>query len=96
MIKLLSIPVGSFTGIKNVWNFATRSTDNQPSFVVGGYYGNKFAIIDVSNGYEFFNVDTGGRQRMIDVGLRINTSKEIHASEFTVAICVNGHDQHHY
>ncbi len=60
LVKLLSIPVGSFTGISKIWKL---STDNQPTFVVGGYYGNNFATVDVSNGYEFFRVDTGGRQR---------------------------------
>jgi hypothetical protein len=48
--------VGSFTGISKIWML---SSNNWPSFVVGGYYGNNFATVDSSN--EFFRADTGGR-----------------------------------
>ena len=73
LIKLLSIPVGSFTGICKIWK---SFNGNRPSFIVGGYYGNNFATVDVTNGYEFFRADTGGRQRSIDVWIDDDMSNE--------------------
>ena len=89
-VKLLSIPVGSFTGISKIWKL---TTNNQPNFVVGGYYGNNFATVDVSNGYEFFRVDTGGRQRAIDVWMDsdlCDESKLPHSA--LIATCANRDD----
>jgi WD domain, G-beta repeat len=92
LIKLLSVPVGSFTGISRVWNI---SMDNMPMIVVGGYFGNSFAIVDVSSGYEFFRVDTGGRQRAIDICMSdymVNQSRM--PDSIAVATFMNRHDGH--
>ena len=56
-----SMPVSSLTGITRIWRQRSQN------LVVAGYYGNLYRIVDVSTGYIFFQVDTGGRQRICDL-----------------------------
>ena len=88
MTKLLAVPVAPFTGISMVWNL---SSPLSTEIIVGGYYGNLFAVIDVVSGYEILRVDTGGRQRIIDVG-RHDTNAAPFPHSWIVATCVNRPD----
>jgi hypothetical protein len=87
MTLLLSFPAVSLTGISKVWSLSTISDH----IIVGGYYGNHFAVVDVVSGYEFFCVNMGGRQRIVDVG-----GHGLDATTFpyswVIAACINQPD----
>lgn len=82
LVKLLSVHVGSFSGIFLIWNMLLH--DGLSSIVVGGYYGNIFAVVDVTCGYEFLSIDTGGRQRTIEVF----AGKKHDQIKFPVPLCI--------
>jgi len=65
LTSLLRTPLQSFTGLERLWRISTATA--QYSVVVGGYFGNIFSIRDVDKGYEFFHLDTGGRQRSFSI-----------------------------
>jgi WD40 repeat protein len=90
MCKLMAVPLGPFTGISMIWNI---SSSLSTQLIAGGYHGNHFAVVDVSTGYEFFRIDTGGRQRIIDVG-RHDTNTAAFPESWIVATCVNQSDGH--
>lgn len=85
LVKLLSVPVGSFTGISYIWS--VQQSPTKSNIVVGGYRGNVFAVFDVSSGYEHFCVDTGGRQRALDIYAGDGQILSLFPSAARVAIC---------
>jgi hypothetical protein len=102
--KILSLPVGACTGLSYIWSWPTTRSIMMPSadntipsaiederVIVGGYFGNRFTILDYQNGYEFFSVDTGGRQRLLEIYLP-SINRKI-SSQFPIslvcAICCN-------
>jgi len=86
LVMLLSVPVGSFTGLSNIWCYGEKQV------VVGGYYGNRFAIVDVRRGYEFFSFDTGGRQRTLDIWTEDDNNASAFPAGSCVAMCVSRND----
>ena len=86
LVMLLSVPVGSFTGLSNIWCYGEKQ------IVVGGYYGNRFAIVDVRSGYEFFSFDTGGRQRTLDIWIEDDDNASAFPAGSCVAMCVSRND----
>eukprot|EP00956_Cyclotella_meneghiniana_P033127 scaffold93634_cov69-Cyclotella_meneghiniana.AAC.1 len=83
--KVFSIPVAGVTGLRNIWLNGNMKTDGN-SFIVGGYYGNDFVIIDIEDGYQFFRLPTGGRQRRSDVNFDTALS-----NCYAMAVCT-GHN----
>jgi WD40 repeat protein len=63
--SVLSLAVGAFTGVTHILYSEDRCCSTQ--FVVGGYIGNTFAIVDSVSGYEYVSLETGGRQRLLSV-----------------------------
>lgn len=64
--KGISVPIPAMTGISRVW-FEKNSQQNSERFVAAGFFGNTFRVVDVYAGYELFRMDTGGRQRILDL-----------------------------
>lgn len=60
MVRLVSLPLRDFTGLRYVWSLQNR-------IVVGGYVGNDFAIVGVDDSQEYCRLDTGGRQRSLSL-----------------------------
>jgi WD40 repeat protein len=80
MTRLLSLPLKDFTGLSHVW----AGPDGK--IIVGGYYGNEFAIVGLDDGYyEYCRVDTGSRQCMLSLYAPIVTSG---ATEVELAVGV--------
>lgn len=102
--KLLSIPIGGYTGLSHIWLLPNNKVisdtssssssslleynNNHDRVIVGGYHGNRFAIIDVNTGYEFFSIDTGGRQRSMEVYMSTNKTSDYPLGIVT-AVCAN-------
>lgn len=60
-----SMPVSSLSGISQVRY--QRALNGSRSFVVAGYFGNLYRLVDVVSGQTIFQIDTGGRQRIHDL-----------------------------
>lgn len=82
MQKIFSIPVANVTGLRNIWL-------SEDSAVVGGYYGNDFVIFDITSGYEFVRVSTGGRQRRQELLITSDDTKfnAFLPPSYAMAIC---------
>ena len=87
IVKLLSVPIGSFTGLTGIWSYGGSGV------VVGGYYGNKFALVDVDSGYEYCSFDTGGRQRHLSLSVEDQGARsQVFSSRFYAATSVSRKD----
>ena len=56
--------VEAFTAILHIWTFVDKG---RAIYLLGGYMGNVFKIVESANGYEHFCFDTGGRQRTLSM-----------------------------
>lgn len=84
LYKVFSIPC-QMTGLRNLWLVKNN-------IIVGGYYGNDYAVIDIENGYEYMNVPTGGRQRRTELCFNSpNTIIDSLPISYAMAVCA-GHD----
>ena len=77
--RSLSRPISSLTGVSYLW----RSKDG--ALIAGGYYGNEFAIVDVTTNRRLLRVDSGGRTRRLCVWIDIENTESL---AYTLAICV--------
>ncbi|GAX29512.1 hypothetical protein FisN_36Hh006 [Fistulifera solaris] len=79
---LVSVPCGQLTAITHIFQQTRRDPRTTALDVkhmrescrfeeicVGGYLGNRFSLLDASSGFELANVDTGGRQRPLQIHL---------------------------
>lgn len=69
VFKLSSVirkPVPCLTGISRIWRV-------NKSIIVGGYHGNKYIVLNQSEGYQLLCVDTGGRNRELDLLIDFNS-----------------------
>ena len=67
-LKLRSVlhrPVSCLTGISYIWR--AKLCQSQSIIVVGGYHGNKFIVWNLSEGYQLLCLDTGGRNRQLEL-----------------------------
>ena len=89
-----SIPAGSLSGISQIWCICeTNDTTSFKGLAVGGYYGNTFVVMDVYSGFEYFRVDTGGRQRNMDCWVEWGNSTRITSLvQYGVAVCISQTD----
>jgi len=72
-MKLRSVlhrPVSCLTGITYIWR--AKINQSQSSIIVGGYHGNKFIVWNLSEGYQLLCLDTGGRNRQLDLSIQFN------------------------
>ena len=72
-IKMFSVirrPVPCLTGISHIWQ--TKRNGSPMSIVVAGYHGNKFIVWDQSVGYQLLSLDTGGRNRQLDLAIEFH------------------------
>ena len=88
--KGLSIPVGSLSGISRVW--AVRRPNGDSDYLVAGHHGNIFVVVSAFTGYEFFRVDTGGRQRNSDWFVDSLSDSLCFSRSYGLAVCVNQKD----
>lgn len=88
--KGLSIPIGSLSGISRVW--AVRRPNGDSDYLIAGYYGNIFVVMSAVTGYEFFRVDTGGRQRNSDWFVDSLSDSLCFPRSYGLAVCVNQTD----
>ena len=77
---MLSISLSPFTGLERLWN----CQDTLQSTVVGGYYGNAFALKHFDSEYEFLRIETGGRQRNFCIRLHSGDNGAVSAAYFAV------------
>lgn len=89
LLSVLSYPVGNLTGITNVWHI--RSNEESEYIAIGGYNGNVYSIVHVTNGYEFVRINTGGRQRNICIRDKAKNESSFPRSSL-IAICENRTD----
>jgi WD40 repeat protein len=91
LVRGWSIPASSMTGISQI---LSRPGDSSSSLYVAGYYGNTFRMIDIVSGHEFFQFDTGGRQRIhdCDVNFSPSTSEATELSQYGMVVCMNQKD----
>ncbi len=80
--KGISVPVSSFSGISRIW--LQNTFRNSENCIIAGYYGNIFRVFNVSQGYDLFRVDTGGRQRINDLFFEPDLK--------ALAVCINHKD----
>jgi hypothetical protein len=73
---LLSVNVNSFSALTHIWSVITKDDTKTMPIILAGYFGNRFAVVDYHTGYEFCGVETGGRQRALEV-------YQAHASKFS-------------
>jgi WD40 repeat protein len=64
---LLSVTVSSFSALTHIWSLTSKDNSITAAVILAGYFGNRFAVIDYNTGYEFCGVETGGRQRPLEV-----------------------------
>jgi WD40 repeat protein len=88
--KGFSIPIGSLSGVSRVW--AVRRPNGDSDYLVEGYFGNVFVVVSVFTGYEFFRVDTGGRQRNSDWFVDSLSDSLCFPRSYGLAVCVNQKD----
>ncbi|KAL3937059.1 MAG: hypothetical protein SGBAC_007755 [Bacillariaceae sp.] len=85
LFKGWSVPALSMTGICKLWDQLDSS-----GFLVSGYYGNTYRMMDMKTGHELFHMDTGGRQRSlhcaIDTAPGSLAASEL--SQYAVAVCM--------
>ena len=85
--KLLNVirrPVPCLTGISHIWRSSVNGSPN--SILVAGYHGNIFIVWDQSVGYQLLGLDTGGRNRQLD--LRIAFNNGLRSSSHDIAILI--------
>eukprot|EP00526_Cylindrotheca_closterium_P008281 CAMPEP_0113622156 /NCGR_PEP_ID=MMETSP0017_2-20120614/11343_1 /TAXON_ID=2856 /ORGANISM="Cylindrotheca closterium" /LENGTH=826 /DNA_ID=CAMNT_0000531959 /DNA_START=1 /DNA_END=2481 /DNA_ORIENTATION=+ /assembly_acc=CAM_ASM_000147 len=85
-----SVPAASMTGICKIWDQLDSS-----GFLVSGYYGNTYRMMDMKTGHELFHIDTGGRQRSLHCAIDSTSSGSLAASElskYAIAVCMNQKD----
>eukprot|EP00978_Attheya_sp_CCMP212_P013195 scaffold33114_cov55-Attheya_sp.AAC.2 len=87
----LSLPAASLSGITNIWRRVDSHTKEE-RIIVGGFFGNTFVLLDLFNGYEFFSVDTGGRQRRQDFFVQFTDDGSIGLLSFGIAVCSSRKD----
>ena len=85
--KRLSLPISSLTALTHIW--LAPHENGEQSIIVGGYYGHKFIIFDITKKYVLLQVETGGRQRINDFTIDFRNSgfhfPHQHAFVFSVA-----------
>jgi len=64
----ISRPVSHISKPDRIW-LVQHAEDNLNSIIVGGFHGNKYVVCDLTLGYRFFTVNTGGKQRRYDLSL---------------------------
>lgn len=69
LVKLVETPIWGFTGISLIHR------RDSGELTIGGYHGTQFNVVDFVSGYEYISVDTGGRQRTLDL-LMCDTNEE--------------------
>ena len=89
-----SMPASTMTGISDLIVMPPKRGEEVSSDVyVSGYYGNTYRMIDMSSGYEFFSVETGGRQRIHAFSSEMdNQQKCRNSTGFKMAVCRNNKD----
>ena len=91
LTSLLSVQASSFTGIEHIWT--ARDQCGTMGTFVAGYFGNSFAVLDLSVGREMFRVDSGGRQRSHDLFiLKDDAGVRSHPEVMALAVGVNRKD----
>ena len=87
MHKGISVPIPALTGVMKLWKGLAEN------LVAGGYQSNNFVVIDVGQGCEILNVNTGGRQRSTALDVQLGGRNSIAAlSAHHLAICVGRTD----
>ena len=84
LYKVFTIPVPNMTGLRCLWLV-------ENSIIVGGYYGNDFAVVNIEDGYEYMNVPTGGRQRRTELVIHSPNAMSSFPMSYAMAVCT-GHD----
>jgi hypothetical protein len=92
LCKGWSFPAPSITGVTHLF-FAQDDANDDFNFSisamsVGGYYGNVFRMMDLQSGYESIQIDTGGRQRILDCIVDKPTSHLELPSPYNLAVCM--------
>jgi WD40 repeat protein len=91
-----SFPAPSITGVTHCFFAPNISNDDfnfsQSPMLVGGYYGNIFRLMDVQSGYESIQIDTGGKQRILDCSVEIPTTHMEMPSNYNLAVCMGQRD----
>ncbi len=86
-IKLCSIirrSVPCLTGITHIWHI--NRNELGANIVVAGYHGNKFIVWDQSDGYQLLSLDTGGRNRQLDLGIEFHSGLQSTSHDIAIVI----------
>jgi WD40 repeat protein len=89
--KGFSLPVGSLSGISDLWSIH-RSNGGSSNTFVGGYHGNTFVVVDTDSGYELFRRDTGGRQRSKDFFIDLSFEAQSSSRQHGLVVCSSRKD----
>ena len=85
--KRICMPVSFLTALTHIW--LVPHHNKQQSVIVGGYFGHKFIIFDVTRKYLILQIETGGRQRIHDFVINLQNSgfhfPRYHAFVFCIA-----------
>ena len=87
MHKGISVPIPALTGVMKLWRGPAGN------LFAGGYQSNNYVIIDVGQGCEIMNINTGGRQRSTTLDVQFGERNSIDAlCAHQLAICVGRTD----
>jgi len=87
MYKGISVPVPALTGVMRLWQGPSGN------LLAGGYQSNNYVVLDVTQGCQIMNVNTGGRQRSTTLDVQFSARNAIAAlSGHLLAICVGRTD----
>lgn len=87
-----SFPAPSMTGVTKLILDRCEFPAAHSGVLVGGYYGNTFRMIDSRTGYESMQIDTEGRQRILDCAVEMPPHGISMPSNYSVAVCMGRKD----